>query len=235
MARLPRWYKPLRWSTVMSMPACRVLLVDDHAVFRETLAVGINQLGSERREQTLQVVAEAGSSGECLQQLATLAVEVVVLDLSLPGRGGADLVAQIKSRYPDVYILILSAHAADQFVVRLVQQGASGYLHKSCSLTQVVDAITQVCKGVEVFPRELQVLLKQQGAGDGQPHESLSNREYQVMELLVAGLRVSQIAEEMHLSVKTISTYRKRILEKLGVQSHSELVSYAIHNGLVDV
>ena len=120
-------------------------------------------------------------------------------------------------------------------MVRLVQQGASGYLHKSCSLSEVVDAIAAVCQGEQVIPPELNEVLAQPVSEVSLPHEMLSNREYQVMERLVAGFRVSQVAEEMNLSVKTISTYRKRVLDKLGVQSNSEVVSYAIRNGLVDI
>ena len=116
-----------------------------------------------------------------------------------------------------------------------MQQGASGYLHKSCSLTEVVQAVVNVWRGEQVIPSDLQVLLNQSVSELSLPHENLSNREYQVMERLVAGLRVSQVAKEMNLSVKTISTYRKRVLDKLGVQSNSEIVSYAIRNGLVDV
>lgn len=213
------------------MTTCRVMLVDDHAVFRETLAVGLSH------SPNVEVVAEAGSTTECLQRLAAERVDVVLLDLSMPGRGGADLVAQITNRYKGTRVVILSAHPADQFVVRLIQQGASGYLHKTCSLQEVIAAIVKVHEGGLVLGDELAELIARtkQGTADGPlPHESLSNREYQVMERLVAGAGVSDIAQEMNLSVKTISTYRKRLLEKLGVQSNSELVSYAMRNGLMD-
>ena len=207
---------------------CRVMLVDDHAVFRETLAAGFSALAN------ILVVGEAGSTTECLHKLASQEVDVLVLDLSLPGRGGADLVSQVASRYPSVKVLILSAHPADQFIGRLIQQGASGYLHKSCSLKEVVDAILQVHEGKEVMPAELSALSIAQ-SDDCLPHEGLSNREYQVMERLVAGAGVSEIAGEMNLSVKTISTYRKRLLDKLGVQSNSEIVSYAIRYGILEL
>ena len=214
------------------MANCRVMLVDDHAVFRETLAFGLSQAGS------IDVVAQAGSTTESLRELSLHEIDVLVLDLSLPGRGGADLVSQVNQRYPKVGILILSARAPDQFVVRLVQQGASGYLHKSCSLEEVVSAVQRVWSGRMVLGEDLAELItrsNQTGEPSSEPHEHLSNREYQVMERLVAGAGVSEIADEMNLSVKTISTYRKRLLEKLGVQSNSEIVSYAIRNGLADV
>lgn len=117
------------------------MLVDDHAVFRETLAVGVNH------SPGLNVVAEAGSTAECLTILSQVDVDVLILDLSLPGRGGADHVAQISRRFDHVRILSLSAHPPDQFVVRLLQQGAAGYLHKSCSLGEVVEAIQRVFVG----------------------------------------------------------------------------------------
>ncbi len=118
---------------------------------------------------------------------------------------------------------------------RLLHEGASGYLHKSCSLIEVTAAIHRVHQGHTVVSEESAPSAGPRQSNAGKPHESLSNREYQVMERLVAGLRVSQIAEEMNLSVKTISTYRRRLLEKLGVESNSEMVSYAIRNGLADV
>lgn len=206
---------------------CKILLVDDHAVFRETLAVGLTQFG-------LDVVGQAGDSEQCLQQLQDISVDVLVLDLTLPGRGGADLVGQVARAYPDTGILILSAHPADQFIVRLVKEGARGYLHKSCSFEDVVAAIRGVVAGESVMPRDLAEL-----AGRGKsllhPHEKLSKREYQVMEKLVAGDSATQIANDMSLSVKTVSTYRKRLMDKLDVRSTSELVAYAIKNGLADV
>ena len=210
------------------MGQCNVMLVDDHVVFRETLAVGLSHSGVE-------VVEQAGTSQECLQKLELHSIDVLLLDLTMPGRGGADLVSQVVQRYPDTSILILSAHPADQFVGRLIKQGASGYLHKSCSLQEVVAGVRAVSDGRMVLSQDLVAQVTGEGADDSQPHEGLSNREYQVMERLVAGAGVSDIAREMNLSVKTISTYRKRLLDKLGVQSNSEVVSYAIHNGLADV
>ena len=204
------------------------MLVDDHAVFRETLAVGLGQSGVD-------VVEQAGSSQECMQKLEQNSIDVLLLDLSLPGRGGADLVSQVAQRFPDTSVLILSAHPADQFVGRLVKQGAAGYLHKSCSLQEVVAGVRAVAEGRMVLSQELVAQVTGETTDNSQPHEGLSNREYQVMERLVAGAGVSDIAREMNLSVKTISTYRKRLLDKLGVQSNSEVVSYAIHNGLADV
>lgn len=206
---------------------CKVMLVDDHAVFRQTLAVGLQQFA-------LDVVGQAGDTAQCLAILKTLSVNVLVLDLTLPGMGGADLVSQVSRTYPGVGILILSAHPADRFIARLIKEGAKGYLHKSCSLDEVVSGIKAVFAGDPVINPDLKQMTGSVGSAFA-PHERLSNREYQVMERVVAGASVTDIAGEMELSVKTVSTYRKRLLDKIGVGSTSELVSYAIKNGLADV
>lgn len=211
------------------MSDCRVLLVDDHAVFRETLAFGLT------RTPDIAVVGQAGSTTEALRILGDVDVDVVVLDLSLPGRGGPDLISQILRRHDEVGVLILSARPPDQLIVRLIGEGASGYLHKSCSFDDLTAAIRRINSGQSVLSGKLEELLDRSlEEGELQPHEMLSNREYQVMERLVAGAGVSDIAREMNLSVKTISTYRKRLLEKLGLHSNSEVVGYAIRHGIVD-
>jgi DNA-binding NarL/FixJ family response regulator len=207
---------------------CSVVLVDDHAVFREALAKGLESDGG------LMVVGQAGSSGETLKLLAETRPQVLVLDLSLPGRGGGEVLEQVLRRFPEIRVLILSSHPPDQFVASLVRRGASGYLHKSCSLQQVQQAVQRVADGRIVVDEALLEILARRGgaAAPGLPHEALSHREHQVMERLVEGARITDIAAEMNLSVKTVSTYRKRILDKLGMASNSELVGYAIRHSL---
>jgi DNA-binding NarL/FixJ family response regulator len=207
---------------------CRVVLVDDHVVFREALAKGLELTGQ------VEVVGQAGSSAECPQILNETLPDVLVLDLSLPGRGGAEVLDQVLKRFSSVAVLILSSHPPDQFVARLIRQGASGYLHKSCTLDRVVRGILRVHEGRLVIDEDLAEVIARLSTRSTEqlPHETLSSREYQVMERLVSGAKISAIAEEMNLSVKTISTYRRRVLDKLGVGSNSELVSYAIRHSL---
>ena len=184
----------------MTAGPCRVLLVDDHAVFRETLAVGLSQ------GDGIVIVGQASTTAEgleCVHTVGAEGVDVVVLDLSLPGRGGGDLVAQIAQRYPTIAVLILTSHPADLFIGRLINQGAAGYLHKSCSLQEVMDAVRTVGTGGRVVAPEVEALCRGEAE---EPHELLSNREYQVMERLVQGASITRIAEEMNLSVKSIST-----------------------------
>lgn len=212
------------------MGKCRAVLVDDHVVFREALAKGLELTG------LVDVVGQAGTSAECLGVLADCRPDVLVLDLALPGRGGAEVLDQVRKRCPGVAVLILSSHPPDQFVARLIRQGASGYLHKSCSLQRVVSAIDRVNGGRLVIDEDLAEIIARQSGPSAErcPHEQLSSREFQVMSRLVGGARLSAIAAEMNLSVKTISTYRKRVLEKLGITTNSELVSYAIRHSLTD-
>jgi DNA-binding NarL/FixJ family response regulator len=184
----------------------------------------------------IEVVGQARNSSECPQILSETKPDVLVLDLSLPGRGGAEVLGQVLRRFPSIGVLILSSHPPDQFVARLIQQGASGYLHKSCSLDRVVRGILRVFDGRLVIDEDLaEIIARQSVANPGDlPHEKLSNRELQVMERMVAGATISEIGVEMSLSVKTISTYRKRVLDKLGIASNSEMVSYAIRHSLTD-
>jgi len=207
-----------------------VVIVDDHVVFRETLGKGLELTGK------ISIVGEASNSAECMSLLKDTQCDVLVLDLSLPGRGGADILSHTLQRHPGIAVLILSAHPADQFVARLIQEGASGFLHKSSSLSRVVRGILRVHEGRLVIDEDLAEVIARQGSNQNAdlPHETLSNREHQVMNLLVAGESSTNIANQMNLSVKTVSTYRKRVLTKLGVSSNSEMVSYAIRHSLTD-
>lgn len=205
----------------------RILLVDDHAVVRS----GIRTILEDHLEAV--EVTEAANGDAALEQLAAGPSDIVVLDLSMPGRSGIDLLAEIKHRYPKLPVLILSFHAEEHFAVRALRAGAAGYLAKSAAPEELVAAVTKVCRGGRYVTEGVAERL---AAGLGNPgalHDSLSDREFDVLRGLASGQSVSDLAAQLHLSVKTISTYRARLLEKMGMASNAELTRYAIQNGLV--
>jgi DNA-binding NarL/FixJ family response regulator len=206
----------------------RVLLVDDHAVVRKGMKAILED------ELSAVSVAEAGSGDEALAALEN-SFDVVVLDLSMPGRSGIDLLAEIKTRHPKLPILIVSLHGEEQFAVRALRAGAAGYLTKSAAPEQLVAAVVKVARGGRYVTESLAERLADNvaGGGIGAPHERLSDREFDVLRGIASGSTVSEIAEQMHLSVKTVSTYRGRLLEKMGMTTNAEITRYAIEHGLV--
>jgi two-component system, NarL family, invasion response regulator UvrY len=205
----------------------RVLLVDDHAVVR----AGVRAI-LEDRFGTL-AVTETGSGDGALSALAA-PFDIVILDLSMPGRSGIDLLAEIKHRHPELPVLIVSLHAEEQFAVRALRAGAAGYVMKSSASEHLVTAFERVVRGGRYVSEALaERLAVQVGGGSTTPHERLSDREFEVMRGIASGEAVGEIASRMNLSVKTISTYRARLLEKMGMATNAELVRYAIQNGLV--
>ena len=206
----------------------RVLLVDDHAVVRKGMKAILED------ELSAVSVAEAGSGDEALAALSN-SFDVVVLDLSMPGRSGIDLLAEIKTRHPKLPILIVSLHGEEQFAVRALRAGAAGYLTKAAAPEQLVAAVVKVARGGRYVTESLAERLADNvaGGGIGAPHERLSDREFDVLRGIASGSTVSEIAEQMHLSVKTVSTYRGRLLEKMGMTTNAEITRYAIQHGLV--
>jgi len=208
----------------------RVLLVDDHAVVRR----GVRAI-LEDNMPTL-AIDEAGSGDEALQRLSGEKFDAVVLDLSMPGRDGFDLLAELKHRHPKLPVLIMSLHGEEQFALRALRAGAAGYLTKSTAPEQLVHAVTKVLRGGGYIS---EVIADRLAADVGGPasaanlHERLSDREFDVMRGIASGRSVSEIAEQMHLSVKTVSTYRARLLEKMGMSTNAELTRYALECGLV--
>jgi DNA-binding NarL/FixJ family response regulator len=206
----------------------RVLLVDDHAVVRKGMrAILEDNLGSLS-------IAEAGSGDEALAKLDA-PFDVVVLDLSMPGRSGVDLLAEIKHRKPKLPVLILSLHGEEQFALRILKAGAAGYLTKDAAPDQLATAVSKVAGGGRYISEGMAERLAASVA-DGRtdsPHEQLSDREFEVMRGIASGSSVSEIAATMHLSVKTVSTYRSRLLTKMGMKNNSEITRYALKNGLV--
>lgn len=206
----------------------RVLLVDDHAVVRRGVRAIVedNMPGVE--------VAEAASGDEALAALAEK-FDAVVLDLSMPGRDGFDLLAEIKHRLPKLPVLIMSLHGEEQFALRALRAGAAGYITKSTAPEQLVTAMTKILRGGRYISEALAERLADGVGAPGaeSPHERLSDREFDVMRGIASGRSVSEIAAQMHLSVKTVSTYRTRLLEKMGMSSNAELTRYALEAGLV--
>jgi DNA-binding NarL/FixJ family response regulator len=205
----------------------RLLLVDDHAVVRKGIrAVLEDQLTGVE-------VAEAENGEQALLALAG-AFDGVVLDLSMPGRNGMDLLAEIKHRWPKLPVLIMSLHAEEHFAVRALRAGASGYLTKAAAPEELVEAVLKITRGGKYITGDVaERLAADLGERPEIPHERLSDREFDVMRGIAAGRTVGEIAAEMHLSVKTVSTYRTRLLEKMRMTSNAELTRYAIQHGLV--
>jgi len=205
----------------------KILLVDDHAVVRR----GVRAILEDQVPPY--GVAEASSGDEALAALVQ-PVDAVVLDLSMPGRSGIDLLAEIKHRYPKLPVLIMSLHGEEQFAVRALRAGASGYLTKAAAPEQLVAAIQRIVRGGRYISESLaDRLAADAGGAAGAPHERLSDREFDVMRGIASGSSVGVIASNMHLSVKTISTYRARLLDKMGMTSNAELTRYALEHGLV--
>lgn len=207
----------------------RLLLVDDHPVVRQ----GIKLIVTDRWPDA--VVGEAASADEGLQQVQRDTWDVVVLDISMAGTSGLDLLKRLHRDYPTLPILVLSMHAASQFARRAIEAGALGYVTKDSAPTALVEAILEVQRGrIYTSPATRSALASTRVEG-GQPHDALSDREYQVLSMLGSGHSVSQVAASLALSVKTISTYRARVLRKLGLTTNAELMRYAIENGLVEL
>ena len=204
--------------------ATRVLLVDDHPVVRN----GLKQvLASTRRGIA---VDEAGSADEALQRLNAQPCDVMVLDITMPGRSGLDLLRELRRTHPQLPVLVLSMHPAAQFAARTLGAGAAGYLTKDSAPGELVRAIGEVRAGRRYVPADIAA----EPAPSQAPHQQLSDREYQVMRLLASGRSVTQIAADLALSVKSISTFRARVMLKMGLKTNGELIRYALRHHLVD-
>ncbi len=207
----------------------RIAIVDDHAIVR----AGLRQFLSEQVD--FKITGEASNGREALDIVRRGNVDVVVLDLSMPDQSGVELLTAIKAREPDLPVLILTCFPETHYATVLLRQGAAGYLNKECDPEEIVKAIRVVCQGRKYITPVVGELLAESlgGNADALPHEQLSDRELQVFLRLAKGETVSHIADNMALSVKTVSTYRSRIMEKLKLSSNSELTYYALKNGLI--
>ncbi len=208
----------------------KILIADDHPVVRK----GLKDIIQATSDMT--VSGEASKGQEVLENVKRIDFDVVVLDIAMPGRSGLDILKELKSGNPELPVLILSIHPEEQFAVRVLKAGASGYLTKDSAPDELITAIRKVSRGKKYISASLaEKLAYDLEIGVEKPlHETLSDREYAVICMIASGKTVKEIAEELYLSVKTISTYRSRILEKMKMRTSAELTHYAIKHGLVE-
>jgi two-component system invasion response regulator UvrY len=206
----------------------RILVVDDHAIVRE----GLKQILGDVNDMAVRDEAASGQEAK----IRSGEFDVVLLDISMPGRSGLEILKEIKAERPKLPVLILSMHAEEQYAVRALRAGASGYVTKASAPDELIGAIRKVSCGRKYVSSSLAEKLALELDIDTKkpPHATLSDREYQVMLMIASGKSVKEIADELCLSVKTISTYRTRVMEKMNMKKNAELTLYAIQNHLVD-
>lgn len=207
----------------------RIVIADDHAIVREGLKRIVGEV------QDMQVAGEAADGTEVMRAVRERDFDVLVMDLSMPGRSGMELIKLVKAEKPRLRILVLSMHQETQYAVRSIKSGASGYLTKESAPAQLEQAIRKIAGGGAYISAEVaeQLALGAMPGGQGAaPHEALSDREFQVFKLLVDGVSVTDIGNRLNLSVKTVSTHKSNLMHKLGLNNQSELVRYAIKHGL---
>ncbi len=208
----------------------KILIADDHAIVRQ----GLQQI--VKTSPDMAVVGEAVDGEDALSKIRAEDWDVLVLDISMPGRSGFDILRELKHERPKLPILVLSMHSEDQFAVRTLKAGAAGYLTKESAPEELVQAIRKVVEGGKYISPSLAEKLAYdlESGTEKPPHETLSDREFQVMRMIASGKTVKEIADELSLSVKTVSTYRARILEKMNLKTNAELIHYAVQNQLVE-
>lgn len=208
----------------------RIIIADDHEIVR----AGLKQIIADDPE--LLVEGEAGDGQELLEILRKKKFDIVLLDMKMPGRSGLEILKQLKLEHPSLPVLILSMHPEEQYAVRTIKAGASGYITKETAPDKLIEAIRRVCGGGKYISASLAEKLADSIADSRSkpPHEYLTDREFQVMCMIASGKTITEIARELFLSVKTISTYRQRILEKMNMKNNAELTHYVISNNLIE-
>jgi len=208
----------------------KILIADDHPIVRQ----GLKQILSE--EPDIEVVGEAQNSQEVLELVRKQHWDIVILDITMPGRGGLDVLKELKHERPKLPVLMLSVHPENQYAVRALKAHASGYLTKDSAPEELVKAIRKILRGGKYISLTLadKLAFDLETETEKPLHDTLSDREYQVMMMIASGKTVSQIAEELSLSVKTIGTYRTRILEKMKLKTNAELTHYVFKNKLIE-
>ncbi|MCD4786228.1 MAG: response regulator transcription factor [Candidatus Eremiobacteraeota bacterium] len=208
----------------------RIFIADNYAIVRE----GLKQILKDNEDMF--VIAEAENAWEALKKLKLGGFDVIILDIKLPGIGGVEALKKIKAINPDIPILVLCVYPEEQYALRSIKAGASGYIKKDCSPEELIRAIRKIYKGKKyVSPAFTEKLLETIDAGHKRPlHQNLSDREFQVLCLISRGNTLSEIADELSLSIKTISTYKSRVIRKMGFKNNVELIKYAIENKLIE-
>ena len=206
----------------------KIIIVDDHAVVRS----GIKHILQERPD--IKVVAEASSGSEAMKHLRENSADIVLLDISMPDKSGIEVLKNIRSQHPDVSVLILTMHPEEQYAIRALKGGAAGYITKDSAPSELIRAVLKISSG----KRYISASLAEKLAGmldistEQAPHEMLSDRELEVMLLIAAGRSMTEIADSLNLSIKTVSTYKSRILLKMNLKSTADIIRYAIKNNL---
>lgn len=208
----------------------RIVIADDHSIVREGLKRIVSSV------EGMEITGEAGNGTEVMQRVRELAFDVLVLDLSMPGRSGMELIKLVRAEKPQLRILVLSMHQELQYAVRAIKNGASGYLTKESAPGQLEQAIRKVASGGAFISAEVaeQLALGAMPGSEAVPHEGLSNREFEVLQLLVTGVSMTDIATRLNLSVKTVSTHKTNLMQKMGLQNQNELIRYALKHGLTE-
>ncbi len=208
----------------------RILIADDHAILRR----GLKEILVDELKDA--IFAEAGNAQQVLTDVRKQVWDLVILDITMPGRSGLDLLRDLKQLQPELPVLVLSMHPEDQYAKRVLRSGAAGYMNKETAPKELVTAIRKILDGGRYVSAALAEKLASDLSADAArlPHERLSDREFEVLRMIASGKTVSQIAEELHLSVTTVSTHRARILEKMDMANNAELMRYAMINALID-
>ena len=216
--------------TDLSNKTIKILIADDHAVVRQ----GLKQILTDT--PGMNSAGEAANAQEVLRKVRSGDWDVLILDLSMPGSSGLDTLKEVKREQPKLPVLVLSIHSEDQYAERVLRAGGSGYMTKDCAVDELISAIRKVHSGGKYVSPQLAEKLAFELENDSErpPHETLSDREYHVMRRIASGKTVKEIADELSLSVKTISTYRVRVLGKMKLKNNAEVIHYAIQNSLVD-
>ncbi len=208
----------------------RVIIVDDHTIVRK----GIKQLLEDTDD--IRIEGEAAHASEMFRQLEETLYDVILLDISLPGRSGVEALKQIKESYPNIPVLILSMYPEEQYALRVMKAGAAGYLTKESAPEEMVNAIRNAKKGKKYISTSLAEALAEHihGYTEKPEYKNLSDREFEILKHIASGRALTEIADELSLSVKTISTYRSRVLKKLGLKNNSDIVRYAMNHKLLN-